>query len=52
MISTLVVIILIFNLAVNEGNFVVLINDEHDQLKPGKLSETLFAVLFIRILID
>ncbi|VDI61563.1 Hypothetical predicted protein [Mytilus galloprovincialis] len=34
MFSTLVVIILIFNLAVNEGSFIDKINDESDQLKP------------------
>ncbi|CAC5384512.1 Tenascin-R,Angiopoietin-related protein 2,Fibrinogen C domain-containing protein 1,Microfibril-associated glycoprotein 4 [Mytilus coruscus] len=34
MFSTLVVTILIFNLAVNEGSFVNLINDDNDQLKP------------------
>lgn len=45
MISTLVVIILIFNLAINEGNCVVLINDEHDQLKPGKKHSLLFYLL-------
>ncbi|CAC5384513.1 Angiopoietin-related protein 6,Angiopoietin-related protein 2,Microfibril-associated glycoprotein 4,Angiopoietin-related protein 1,Fibrinogen C domain-containing protein 1 [Mytilus coruscus] len=41
MFSTLAVTILIYNLAVNEGSFVYLINDENDQLKPAEPETTI-----------
>lgn len=45
MLLTLVVIILISNLAVNDGSFIDKINDENDQLEPGKLYQSLFIFL-------